>query len=148
MRARHATALALLIACGKEKAPETTDASASATATTPAKPKPPWPADAPDRNAACTKHEDCTVLVVDGILPPDPCCDQRVGFLPVTRKYAEFTAGLHAQCAGVKCEPLPLPGPEPACCASIGRCVNKRCIVGCDDPTMTTCPPPPSPPTK
>lgn len=138
MRARHAMALVLLIACGKDKAVATTDAStwASTAAIASGKPKPPWPADAPDPNAACTKHEDCTVLMHDAILPPDPCCEQRVGFLPVTRKYAEFTSNMRAQCAGVKCPTSPLPGPEPSCCASIGRCVNKKCILGCDDPTL------------
>jgi hypothetical protein len=72
----------------------------------------------------------------DAILPPDPCCPQRVGFLPVSREYAAFTSKLRARCAGVICPPSPMPGAEPSCCASIGRCVKAKCIVGCDDPTL------------
>ena len=136
----------LLVACGKDPKPVVVDASVPVAATTASaqatpkvepKPKPPWPSDAPDRSAACSSHEDCAVLMHDAILPPDPCCTQRGGFLPVSSKYAEWTSTYReAHCKGVACPSSPLPGAEPSCCASIGRCVKKKCIGGCEDPTL------------
>gem|GEM_PF-5568344 len=94
-----------------------------------------WPSGVPDREA-CHTHDDCTVMVWDGPMPPDPCCDQRVGYLPAARAYLQFFETYRkASCAGVACPTPPLPGAEPACCASIGRCVAQRCVSACDDPT-------------
>lgn len=96
-----------------------------------------WPRDAPDPNAACSAHEECTVIMWDAFVPPDPCCEQRVGFMATTKAYAAWTRRYHDErCRGVSCKPLPAPGAEPACCASIGRCVNRKCIGGCEDPSL------------
>lgn len=142
---RVTATLVFVIACGKAPSPPAeagppttatvaTSAVASATA---APPKPPWPTEAPNPNAACKKHEECAVTNEDAILPSDPCCYQRAGAMPVTRAYLEFTTRYRTQhCQGVKCEPLPFPGAQTAACAKIGRCVNRKCILGCDDPTL------------
>lgn len=96
-----------------------------------------WPAGAPSPTAACNRHEDCAIIRWDGPWPPDPCCDRRVPFTPVTRAYlAFFDTYRAAHCAGVKCPTAPLPGAEPGCCVVIPRCVNHRCVQGCDDPTL------------
>ena len=73
----------------------------------------------------------------DGIVAPDPCCTQRIGFVAVTRKYAEWTSAYRTEhCKGVVCPSSPLPGAEPTCCVSVGRCVKNKCVLGCDDPTL------------
>jgi hypothetical protein len=96
-----------------------------------------WPPDAPASNGGCRSHDECVVFMWDAPSPPDPCCDQRVGFMPATRAYVEWMGSYRKRhCAGVRCEPLPFPGAEPACCASIGRCVDHRCVQGCDDPSL------------
>ena len=43
-----------------------------------------WPADAPSPGAPCNTHDDCAVIHWDGPWPPDPCCDARLGFTPVS----------------------------------------------------------------
>jgi len=94
----------------------------------------PFPSDAPPRDA-CRTHDDCTVMVWDGPQPPDPCCDARVGYLPVSRGYLEFMAAYRKEhCALVSCPPSPLPGAEPNCCAGHARCVDNHCVSACDDP--------------
>lgn len=96
-----------------------------------------WPADAPKPDAACNEHSDCWIMMWDAPMPPDPCCDQRVGFMPTTRAYAVWMSQYQKQsCTGVRCPPLPMPGAEPSCCVSIGRCVGHKCVSGCDDPTL------------
>jgi hypothetical protein len=100
----------------------------------------PWPASAPAIDK-CTTHEDCVVITWDAPWPPDPCCDARLGYAPMSRAYVEFMATFRtANCTGVKCPTPPLPGAEPACCASIGRCVKGTCTSACDDPTATGIP--------
>jgi hypothetical protein len=111
--------------------------AASAPSAAASVPPPAWPADAPRPNAACKTHEDCVVLMWDAIVEPDPCCPRRVGFMPATRVYAEWASQYREQhCAGVACGSLPRPGAEPSCCASLGRCVKKKCVMGCEDPTL------------
>jgi len=98
----------------------------------------PWPSDAPPSDA-CEIHEDCSVVVWDGPQPPDPCCDQRVGYQAMSRAFLAFMADYRKRsCAGATCPPAPLPGAEPACCASIGRCVARRCVTACNDPSAET----------
>jgi hypothetical protein len=97
-------------------------------------PRPKWPADVPNAYASCNAHSECAILVEAP--QTDPCCTHRL-FLPVTRAYADWTARFQDEnCKGVSCPSQPLPGPEPACCASIGRCINHKCLSGCDDPTL------------
>lgn len=96
---------------------------------------PPWPPDAPASHA-CRTHADCTVVSWDAPLPPDPCCDVRVGYYALSRSYLTFMTDFRKKsCGGIRCPPAPLPGAEPACCASVGRCVAKRCVTACEDPT-------------
>lgn len=93
--------------------------------------RPAWPADAPPASA-CEKDDDCTVVVWDGPQPPDPCCDARVGYLPVARAHLRFIEAYRkTACVGVSCPPSPFPGAEPACCASISRCVDRKCVSAC-----------------
>lgn len=131
-RAAWGAILVVVVAAGCSKRAVT-----SATETGSGAAKVPWPADAPSPDAACASHDDCWVFMWDAPQPPDPCCDARVGFLPATRAYAEWSRRFQAErCKGVRCESLPAPGAEPVCCVSIPRCVNERCVRGCDDPTL------------
>jgi hypothetical protein len=118
-----------LCACRDPQRPEQLAGSGSA-----ATPVRAWPSNAPPRDA-CRTHGDCAVMVWDGPVGNDPCCDARVGYMPVARAYLEFMATYRkANCGGVTCPTPPLPGAEPACCANIGRCVAKHCVSACDDP--------------
>lgn len=95
---------------------------------------PPWPSGVPSAHASCKTHNECAVLM--DAPQTDPCCTHRV-FQPVSRAYADWVAGFNAEhCGGVICPSQPLPGPEPSCCVSIGRCVHHKCVLGCDDPTL------------
>ena len=98
------------------------------------RPPPPWPSGVPSAHAPCKTHSECAVLM--DAPQTDPCCKHRV-FQPVSRAYADWVATFHAaHCGGVVCPTQPLPGPEPSCCVSIGRCVKAKCVLGCDDPTL------------
>lgn len=124
--------VALCVAAGCSKPAVTTSTETGASA-----PKVSWPADAPSPDAPCATHDDCWVFMWDAPERPDPCCDARVGFWPTTRAYAQFMRRFQdARCKGVRCESLPAPGAEPLCCAAIPRCVDKRCVGGCSDPTL------------
>jgi hypothetical protein len=86
------------------------------------------------------------MIVWDGPQPPDPCCDARVGYLPVSRKYLEFFDAYRAQhCKGVSCPEAPFPGAEPSRCAREARCVNGKCVRACDDPSYREGAPPDPP---
>jgi len=139
-----ARALALALATvlgGCDKSAPPTDVRIKPLATGEAKadaasgrPPPSWPGDAPRPNGPCDSHGECAVLM--DAPQESPCCTVRA-IQPVTRVYADWTRRYQAEhCAGVTCPPAPLPGPEPACCASIGRCVNHVCVGGCTDPTL------------
>ena len=139
MRARRAlVAVALLLACGNDP-PRNDPAGAREKSGAPVaanKSARVWPADAPSRDVGCERHEDCTVAVWDGPFPSDPCCDARVGYLPVRVAYLAWMKDYRARaCAGVECPTPPFPGAEPACCAGHARCVENKCISACDDPT-------------
>lgn len=99
--------------------------------------KPPaslWPTDVPPSTARCEKHEDCAVLV--DAPGANPCCNHR-SLRPVSRAYFDWVRRYQQEkCVGVVCPTEPLPGPEPSCCESIGRCVNHACVIGCSDPTL------------
>jgi hypothetical protein len=98
----------------------------------------PWPSGAPPSDA-CQTHEDCSVVVWDGPQPPDPCCDQRVGYMAMSRAFLTFMADFRTRsCGGAVCPPSPLPGAEPACCASIPRCVARKCVTACNDGSSDT----------
>lgn len=95
-----------------------------------------WPKDAPVNDGVCTKHEECAMIVWDGPSPPDPCCDARMGYVPVRRSYLDWFEGYRKQhCAQVACPAAPLPGAEPIECARVARCVRGKCARACDDPT-------------
>ena len=109
------------------------DPGATPTSTVPART---WPKDAPVNDATCTKHDECAMIVWDGPSPPDPCCDSRMGYVPVRRSYLDwFTAYRKESCSGVTCPPSPLPGAEPIQCARVSRCVGGKCTRACDDPS-------------
>jgi hypothetical protein len=95
-----------------------------------------WPSDAPSPSEACTTHDDCAVIRWDGPWPPDPCCDQRMAFTPVSKKYLTWMYEYREKnCQGVACPIMPFPGAEPACCVVQARCVKGACKRACDDPT-------------
>lgn len=95
-----------------------------------------WPKDAPARDDSCTKHDECAMIVWDGPSPPDPCCDVRLGYVPVRRSYLDWFDDYRKQhCAGATCPASPLPGAEPIECARVARCVRGKCVRACDDPS-------------
>jgi hypothetical protein len=101
-----------------------------------AEPMRPWPADAPARDSTCESNRDCAVMIWDGPMPPDPCCDERVGFMAVHVSYLEFFRQYRAEhCKGAQCPPNAFPGAEPACCVEIPRCFEGACVTACDDPS-------------
>jgi hypothetical protein len=105
--------------------------------------RPKWPSDAPPSNGGCSKHEECAMIVWDGPSPPDPCCDARIGYLPVLSSYLEWNERYRkANCAGVSCPRAPYPGAEPIQCARVARCVGGRCVDGCKDPSYSKDAPP------
>lgn len=132
-------AIALLGACDKgstESATGRADPADPTGAAGGSQPSRTWPADAPSAIEGCEEHADCTVVTWDGPLPPDPCCDARVGYLPVRVAFLQWMSAYRERaCRGVECPTPPLPGAEPACCAGKARCVEGRCISACDDPT-------------
>lgn len=84
------------------------------------------------------------MIVWDGPSPPDPCCDARVGYLPVNRSYLEWSERYRkAHCGGVTCEGAPFPGAEPIACARKARCVGGKCVDACKDPSYREDAPPP-----
>jgi hypothetical protein len=96
-----------------------------------------WPKDAPSPTQACKAHDDCAITTWDGPCPPDPCCDCRLGFTPVNRKYLTWMHEYRKQhCQGAVCRGAPLPGAEPGCCAVIPRCVAGNCRSACEDPSI------------
>jgi hypothetical protein len=91
-----------------------------------------WPKDAPVNDLSCSKNDDCAMIVWDGPSPPDPCCDARMGYVPVRRSYLDwFTDYRKKNCNGVSCPPAPLPGAEPRQCITIARCVQGKCGNAC-----------------
>lgn len=95
-----------------------------------------WPKDAPARDDSCTQHDECAMIVWDGPSPPDPCCDVRLGYVPVRRSYLDWFDDYRKQhCAGATCPASPLPGAEPIECARVARCVRGKCVRACDDPS-------------
>lgn len=102
-----------------------------------------WPSDAPPSNGGCSKHEECAMIVWDGPSPPDPCCNARIGYLPVRRSYLEWSERYRkAHCAGVSCPRAPYPGAEPIQCARVARCVAGQCVDACKDPAYRKNAPP------
>lgn len=125
----------LVVGCDRRSdAPITRDQVVPAKDAAPPVARPTWPAGAPNPEAPCKTHDECTVLVV--VPGANPCCTHQM-FRPVSRAYADSFHRFHDEnCKGAECPAEPLPGPEPSCCASIGRCVNHKCVAGCDDPTL------------
>lgn len=132
---RILTSVVALAACGKTVVAPAEDGASGVPSAKPASVTPPYPSSAPPVDA-CRTHTDCEIVVWDGPSPPNPCCDARVGYRAMSRAYLEFMAAFRKErCAGVKCPTPPLPGAEPGCCAKIPRCVAKRCVTACEDPT-------------
>lgn len=118
-------------ACGGGPPPMCVEKAAQAAA-----PPRNWPKDAPVNDGACAKHDDCAMIVWDGPSPPDPCCDARMGYVPVRRSYLDWFDEYRKQhCAKASCPGAPLPGAEPIECARVARCVRGKCARACDDPS-------------
>lgn len=116
------------------RVPSTSAASTVAVVPTPTRE---WPKDAPSPTEACKAHGECAIITWDGPWPPDPCCDRRLGFTPVSRKYLVWMHEYRKKhCQGVVCPGAPLPGAEPGCCAVIPRCVAGTCKSACEDPSI------------
>lgn len=122
------------------RAPSMRIASVAASATASpvvSAPKREWPKDAPSPTEVCKAHEDCAIITWDGPWPPDPCCDRRLGFTAVNRKYLTWMYEYRKKhCQGAVCSGASLPGAEPGCCAVIPRCVAGSCKNACEDPSI------------
>lgn len=89
-----------------------------------------FPADAPAIQA-CKVDADCTVAV-DAPVGADPCCNVTTTAMPIAVGYVQFMdTWQKANCAGVSCPPLSLPGAQPAPCGMRGRCDKGTCTSSC-----------------
>jgi hypothetical protein len=103
-----------------------------------------FPADTPAVQA-CKVDADCTVAV-DAALGPDPCCNVTTTAMPIAVAYVQFMDRWQkANCAGVSCPPLSLPGAQTAPCGMRGRCEKGTCTNSCGLPPDGGPGPPPPP---
>jgi len=89
-----------------------------------------FPADAPAVQA-CKVDADCTVAV-DAPVGADPCCNVTTTAMPIAVAYVQFMdTWQKANCAGVSCPPMSLPGAQTAPCGMRGRCDKGTCNNSC-----------------
>jgi hypothetical protein len=81
-------------------------------------------------NATCAVDDDCVIVTN---LPRDRCCDSPGGYVSRNRAWLAWVQDQRKQtCAGARCEPLPLPGPEPVGCIRDARCLRGACDNACN----------------
>jgi hypothetical protein len=92
-----------------------------------------FPADAPAVQA-CKVDADCTVAV-DAAVGSDPCCNITTTAMPIAVAYVQFMDSWQkANCAGVSCPPMSLPGAQTAPCGMRGHCDKGTCTNSCSLP--------------
>ena len=89
-----------------------------------------FPADAPPAQV-CQVDADCTVAV-DAAVGADPCCNVTTTAMPIAVRYVQFMDQWQkANCAGVSCPPMNLPGAQTAPCGMRGHCDKGTCNNSC-----------------
>jgi len=81
-------------------------------------------------HTTCAVDDDCIVVTN---LPHDRCCDSPGGYVSRSRAWLRWVEDQRKQtCAGARCEPLPMPGPEPVGCIREARCLRGACDNACN----------------
>ncbi|MEJ7727991.1 MAG: hypothetical protein WKG00_02130 [Polyangiaceae bacterium] len=131
----------LAVACGR-RVPGADDTAAGAGSA--ARPDGPPPGGYPffpgmPPNTTCAVDDDCVIVTN---LPHDRCCDSPGGYVSRSRAWLRWVEDQRKQtCAGARCAPLPLPGPEPVGCIREARCLRGACDNACNAPDAGEHPP-------